>query len=46
MWLIYGYLLQDMPMLFANSITLVLASIILFVKVRNKMRKRRGEPMV
>lgn len=46
MWLIYGYLLQDLPMLFANSITLVLASIILFVKVRNKLRKRRGEPMV
>ena len=37
MWLIYGYLLQDLPMLLANSVTLVLASIILFIIIRNKL---------
>jgi len=36
LWLIYGYLTQDLPLLAANSITLVLASIILMLKLRYK----------
>ncbi|MFY0688607.1 MAG: SemiSWEET family sugar transporter [Cyclobacteriaceae bacterium] len=34
MWLIYGYLLMSWPMLFANTITLVLAGSILYYKLK------------
>lgn len=32
LWLIYGLLIQSLPVILANGITLVLASIILFFK--------------
>lgn len=35
MWLIYGLQIGDMPMIVANSITLGLGSIILFMKIRD-----------
>ena len=43
MWLIYGILLKDIPMLIANTITLVLALIILIMKIRHRMRKVRNK---
>ena len=38
-WLTYGVLLSDLPMILANSITLVLASLILTLKVRAVTRR-------
>jgi MtN3 and saliva related transmembrane protein len=35
MWLIYGVLSDNFPVMLANGITLVLASIILFYKIRH-----------
>jgi MtN3 and saliva related transmembrane protein len=34
-WGIYGVLLDSVPMILANSVTLVLAGIILFIKIKN-----------
>lgn len=41
LWLIYGISLNYMPIIAANIITLALASIILGLTVRNKLRARR-----
>lgn len=35
-WLVYGLLLDNVPMIISNICTLVFASIILFCKIRNK----------
>ena len=34
LWLVYGILLNDLPIIIANGITLVLASVVLFLKIR------------
>lgn len=34
-WLIYGIYLGDLPIIFANSVTLVFTSTILFMKLRH-----------
>lgn len=34
LWLVYGALVQDIPILLANIVTLVLASVILVLKIR------------
>lgn len=34
LWLIYGLLNADMPIILANSITLILAAVILFFKIK------------
>jgi len=36
LWLIYGYLINDLPVMIANSITLVFAATILFMKIKYK----------
>ena len=36
LWLVYGLLIKDLPIIAANSISLVLASIILFYKIKYK----------
>ncbi|OAQ42186.1 hypothetical protein A5893_03460 [Pedobacter psychrophilus] len=36
LWLIYGYMKSDTPAMVANGITLILASIILFLKLKYK----------
>jgi MtN3 and saliva related transmembrane protein len=36
LWLVYGLLLNNLPMIFSNIITLITSSIILFCKIRNK----------
>ena len=33
-WLIYGFLLQESPMIFWNSVTLILVLVILFLKLK------------
>ena len=35
LWLIYGIILKNPPIIFANSISLVLASIILVLKIKH-----------
>ena len=35
LWLIYGFLLRDPALLLANSVTLILTSIILTLKIKN-----------
>ena len=34
LWLIYGIFMKDMPIILANSLTLVFASMILFFKIK------------
>jgi len=36
LWLTYGILITDFPIIIANSITLIFASIILFMKLKYK----------
>ena len=36
MWLEYGFLCDDIPIIIANAITLILAAIILYYKLRYK----------
>ncbi|WP_100643898.1 SemiSWEET transporter [Alteromonas facilis] len=40
MWLTYGILLQDLPMIIANTITLFFAAIILGLKIRHTLQTR------
>lgn len=35
LWLAYGLMLGDMPMILANALTLALASTVLFFKIRH-----------
>lgn len=35
LWLVYGILIKDLPLIIANAITLLFASIILILKIRN-----------
>ncbi|MCZ2460759.1 MAG: SemiSWEET transporter [Chitinophagales bacterium] len=39
LWLIFGMLSSNMPIIVANAITLVFAVIILFYKVRNQKKR-------
>lgn len=39
LWLLYGILLQSWPIILANLITLVLASLVLSLKIRHLRRK-------
>jgi len=36
MWLVYGFLSDNIPIIIANAITLILAAIILYYKLRYK----------
>ncbi len=36
LWLIYGILLKNPPMIFANIVTLILASTVLILKIKYK----------
>ena len=38
LWLVYGIMIDDLPMTIANVITVILASIILVMKIRDVMR--------
>ncbi len=41
MWLIYGIAIQNLPMLLANLITLILASMVLGLTIYKRQQKRR-----
>ncbi|MGB2426795.1 MAG: SemiSWEET transporter [Alteromonas sp.] len=43
LWLIYGAILGDLPMIFANTITLLFALIILGMKVQHRLLKLRRQ---
>jgi MtN3 and saliva related transmembrane protein len=40
LWLIYGILLKNFPLIIANSFGFIQAIIILFYKIKNQMKKR------
>ena len=40
LWLVYGIYLADKAIIYANAITLVLSSSILFIKIYNTISKR------
>jgi MtN3 and saliva related transmembrane protein len=44
LWLLYGVLLGEWPIIIANSITLLLASTILVIKLREDSRARSAAP--
>lgn len=37
MWLVYGFLLNEPPIIAANSVTLILSGTILFMKIRHSI---------
>jgi len=39
LWFVYGYLINDFPLMIANSITASLAGVILFLKVTNRYKE-------
>ena len=39
LWLLYGLYIQNLPMIIANSITIVLSSIILYYKLKETTKK-------
>lgn len=41
LWLYYGIQLDEMPIILTNAITLVLASIILFFKVKHTLQENK-----
>lgn len=40
LWLVYGIVKQDWPIIMANMFTLLFASIILLIKIRNRKKDR------
>ena len=36
LWLLYGFLIEDLPLITANIVTLMLAGSILFLKIKHK----------
>jgi MtN3 and saliva related transmembrane protein len=44
LWLIYGIYLDDTAIIYANAITLILASSILCMKVYNTLTHKTGHP--
>lgn len=42
LWLVYGILLEDLPMLIANTFTLFFAVIILTIKIKHTLRDRNA----
>jgi MtN3 and saliva related transmembrane protein len=41
LWLYYGILLKEMPIILTNAVTLVLASIILFFKIKHTLEEKK-----
>ncbi|UTW12730.1 SemiSWEET transporter [Marinobacterium rhizophilum] len=42
MWLIYGIILQDLPMFLANLVTFLLSSSVLILTLRKRWQNRRA----
>lgn len=45
LWLVYGIAMQDWPIIVANAITLMLATMILLLKIRDVMRNKKASPV-
>lgn len=43
LWLTYGYILGDMPMMLANLVTFILAAMVLGLTVHKRIQQRRRE---
>ncbi|GAM59483.1 hypothetical protein JCM19231_1611 [Vibrio ishigakensis] len=39
LWMTYGYIVSDIPVMLANAITLLLASIIWIIKIKHTLKK-------
>ncbi|ROV59516.1 glutathione synthetase [Vibrio ponticus] len=46
LWFVYGVLVKDWPVIVANAITLLLASFILCLKVRDVLRIKKRDQVV
>ena len=40
LWLIYGLAINNIPIILANTFTLLLSGVILFIKVQNEWRRK------
>ena len=46
LWLIYGLLMEDLPIILSNIVTLILSGIVLGLMIRYRLRdRRRGHPI-
>ncbi|WP_194435910.1 SemiSWEET transporter [Vibrio fluminensis] len=45
LWLVYGIAMQDWPIIVANAITLMLATMILLLKIRDVIRSKKSSPV-
>ncbi len=46
-WLAYGLMIDSLPIILANAITILLASVILIIKIRNTLTRRPdAEPLL
>lgn len=43
LWFLYGVMLVNWPIIIANAVTLLLASIILYIKILNTLKKRKSK---
>jgi len=41
MWLLYGIIVQDLPMILANLITLILAAMVLILTLRKRLQQKQ-----
>lgn len=42
LWLVYGFMINELPIILANSITVCLSFVIFFFKLRETIRDKRG----
>ncbi len=42
MWLTYGIIMQDLPMMLANLVTLILAAMVLGLTLRKRLKHKRA----
>lgn len=40
LWMVYGFIVSDLPVMIANAITLLLASIIWFIKIKHTLNNK------
>lgn len=45
LWLVYGFYVQDIPIIAANIVTFIFASMILVLKIKYKQESEVGERM-
>lgn len=46
LWVIYGFIIEDMPVFLANLITLILTLSVLTLTITSRMRQKRDQPNI